>query len=65
MTGHGGRRPGAGRPKGKTEPLPAVAIRLSPELRERLRWVAETLGCSQAEIVEMGIEAAEKQAAKR
>jgi hypothetical protein len=63
-TTHGGTREGAGRkPKSSTGPSVPVAVRLPEDLRQRLRLVTDALEISQAEVMEMGIELAERRLA--
>jgi predicted transcriptional regulator len=62
----GGKRAGAGRPpESASGAATAMSFKLSPELQERLRAVAEALDLTQAAIVEMGVEAAERKLARR
>lgn len=64
MNTHEGPRESAERnPKSPSGPAAPVAIRLPDELRQRLRWVTEALDISHAEVMEMGIELAERRLA--
>lgn len=64
---HGGKRDGAGRPTKAEKPtLSPTAVRLTEDVKERLVAVCEGLSArlkrtvSQAEVFEMGVDAAEK-----
>jgi len=48
MSGHGGKRKGAGR-KPRLEPRKAVTVRLEPEHAEIFRKICDAKGRSQAE----------------
>ena len=58
---HGGQRDGAGRKPWKAhgDAMVTMSIKVSPSLRDRLREVASGLGKTHAEVVEMGVDAAE------
>lgn len=61
----GGAREGAGRhEKPIEEKASTISIKAAPRLQGRLRAVAEHLGKTHAEVLEMGVDRAERLAAK-